>query len=44
MDMGYQTANVVNALRRACEILEPHDLIMVLEPLNFRDHPGLFPE
>jgi len=41
-DMGYQTANVVNALRRASEILEPHDLTMVLEPLNFRDHPGLF--
>jgi len=41
-DMDYQTANVVNALRRACDILEPHDLTMVLEPLNFRDHPGLF--
>ncbi|MEN7548734.1 TIM barrel protein [Rapidithrix thailandica] len=41
-DMGYQTANVVEALRRACEILEPHGLVMVLEPLNFRDHPGLF--
>ncbi len=41
-DMGYQTANVVNALRRASHILEPHGLIMVLEPLNFRDHPGLF--
>jgi len=41
-DMGYQAANVVNALRRACEILEPHKLTMVLEPLNFRDHPGLF--
>jgi len=41
-DMGYQTANVVNALRLACEILEPHELTMVLEPLNFRDHPGLF--
>ena len=40
--MGYQTANVVEALRRACEILEPHGLVMVLEPLNFRDHPGLF--
>jgi hydroxypyruvate isomerase len=39
---GYQTSNVVNALRRACEILEPHGLVMVLEPLNFRDHPGLF--
>ncbi|MCF8224642.1 MAG: TIM barrel protein [Bacteroidales bacterium] len=41
-DMGYQTAHVVEALRRASEILEPHDLVMVLEPLNFRDHPGLF--
>jgi hydroxypyruvate isomerase len=39
---GYQTSHVVNALRRACEILEPHGLTMVLEPLNFRDHPGLF--
>ncbi len=41
-DMGYQTANVVEAMRRACEILEPHNLTMVLEVLNFRDHPGLF--
>jgi hydroxypyruvate isomerase len=41
-DMGYQTANVVNALKRAAEILEPHKLVMVLEALNFRDHPGLF--
>jgi hydroxypyruvate isomerase len=42
MDMGYQTSNVINALRQASEILEPHGLTMVLEPLNFRDHPGLF--
>jgi hydroxypyruvate isomerase len=41
-DIGYQTANVVEALRRASEILEPHNLVMVLEALNFRDHPGLF--
>lgn len=41
-DPGYQTSNVVNALRRASDILEPHGLVMVLEPLNFRDHPGLF--
>ncbi len=41
-DMGYQTRNVIEALRRASEILEPHGLTMVLEPLNFRDHPGLF--
>lgn len=41
-DMGYQTSNVIEALRRASEILEPHNLTMVLEPLNFRNHPGLF--
>ena len=41
-DMGYQTAHVVESLRRASEILEPHNLTMVLEPLNFRNHPGLF--
>ncbi len=41
-DMGYQTAHVVESLRRAAEILEPHGLVMVLEPLNFQDHPGLF--
>jgi len=41
-DIEYQTAHVVNALRLASEILEPHGLVMVLEALNFRDHPGLF--
>jgi len=42
LDMGYQTANVVESLKRASDILAPHDLVMVLEPLNPRDHPGLF--
>ena len=42
MEMGYQTANVVDALRRGAEIFEPHGIGMVLEPLNFRDHPNLF--
>jgi hydroxypyruvate isomerase len=42
LDMGYQTRNVVEALRRASEILEPHGVVMVLEPLNFFNHPGLF--
>ena len=41
-DISYQTSNVVETLKRASDILEPHGLIMVLEPLNFRDHPGLF--
>ncbi len=42
LEMGYQSANVVDALKRAAEIFEPHGLVMVLEPLNFRDHPNLF--
>ena len=41
-DISYQTSNVVETLKRASDILEPHNLVMVLEPLNFRDHPGLF--
>jgi hydroxypyruvate isomerase len=41
--IDYQTANVVDMLRRAAQILEPHGLIMVLEPLNtLRNHPGMF--
>lgn len=42
LDLNYQTSNVVNALKLASEILEPHGLVMVLEPLNFYNHPGLF--
>jgi hydroxypyruvate isomerase len=42
LNFDYQTANVVESLKRASEILEPHGLIMVLEPLNFYNHPGLF--
>lgn len=42
-EWGYQTANCVELLRRCAEILEPHDLVMVLEPLNWwTNHPGLF--
>lgn len=41
--MGYQTANVIELLRRCCDILEPHGLVMVLEPLNwFANHGGVF--
>lgn len=35
-----QTANVIDALRRGAEILEPAKLVMVLEPLS--DNPDLF--
>ncbi|MBC03122.1 MAG: xylose isomerase [Phycisphaerae bacterium] len=38
----FQTANCIDNLRFCAEILEPHDIVMVLEPLNRRDHPGLF--
>lgn len=40
----YQTANVIESLKQASDILEPHGLVMVLEPLNFSNHPGLFLE
>ena len=42
LNFDYQTSNVVDSLKRASEILEPHGLVMVLEPLNFMNHPGLF--
>lgn len=38
--MGIQTSNVIESLRRGAEILEPHGLTMVLEPLS--DTPDLF--
>ncbi len=41
-NMAYQTANVVESLKQASALLEPHGIVMVLEPLNFRNHPGLF--
>ena len=37
---GIQTANVIMALRKGVEILEPQGIIMVLEPLS--DTPDLF--
>jgi hydroxypyruvate isomerase len=43
LEMGYQTAHVIETLKRAAAILEPHGLVIVLEPLNtLRDHPGQF--
>ncbi len=42
-EMEYQTVHVVESLKRASEILEPHGLVMVLEPLNWwSNHPGMF--
>ena len=38
----FQTANCIENLKRCAEVCEPSGLVMVLEPLNPRDHPGLF--
>jgi hydroxypyruvate isomerase len=40
LSFEYQTSNVINALRKGADILEPHGLTMVLEPLS--DNPDLF--
>lgn len=38
-----QFANCIELLRSAVEIVEPHDITMVMEPLNrFSNHPGSF--
>jgi hydroxypyruvate isomerase len=40
---GQQCANVMDALRRAADVCEAGGgLVMVIEPLNWRDHPGQF--
>jgi len=38
----YQTANLVENLKRGAEIYEKAGLVMVLEPLNYMNHPSLF--
>jgi hydroxypyruvate isomerase len=38
--LEYQTAHVIDALRRGADILAPHGLVMVLEPLS--DNADLF--
>lgn len=40
LPIGIQTGHVIDALRRGAEILQPHGLAMVLEPLS--DTPDLF--
>lgn len=40
LPLGIQTGHVIDALRRASDIFEPHNLTMVLEPLS--DNPDLF--
>lgn len=40
LPLDLQTANIIDALRKGAAILEPHGLIMVLEPLS--DTPDLY--
>ncbi|MBI9015702.1 MAG: TIM barrel protein [Phycisphaerae bacterium] len=43
LHIEYQTANVIDNLRRCAEILEPAGLVGVLEPLNiYVNHPDVF--
>ena len=43
LDWNYQTANCIELLKRCSELLEPHGLVMVLEPLNqHANHPTMF--
>jgi hydroxypyruvate isomerase len=40
LPIGVQTGNVIEAIKKGTAILEPHGVIMVLEPLS--DNPDLF--
>ena len=43
LEWNYQTANVIDNLKRAVEVFEPAGLTMVLEPLNhWTNHAGVF--
>lgn len=41
--LDIQTGRVIDTMRRAADIVAPHGLVMVMEPLNtLVDHPGVF--
>ncbi len=43
MEPAYQTANLIDNLRRCVEVAEPAGMVIVIEPLNWwANHPGLF--
>lgn len=43
LPIAIQTGRIVDTMRRAVDIVEPHGLVMVMEPLNtLVDHPGVF--
>lgn len=37
---GHQFSNIMDGLRPAAEVCEKTGMVMVIEPLNWRDHPG----
>ncbi len=41
-ELSYQTANLIDNLKACAEVCEKDGFIMVIEPLNWKDHPGLF--
>jgi hydroxypyruvate isomerase len=43
LPVDIQTGRVIDVMRRAAEVYEPHGLVMVMEPLNtLVNHPGVF--
>ena len=42
MEWDYQTANVIDNLKFCVDMCAPAGLVLVIEPLNPWDHPGLF--
>lgn len=42
LDYEFQFANVIDNLKFCSELMEPHGLVMVMEPLNYMNHPGVF--
>jgi hydroxypyruvate isomerase len=42
LDWDYQTANVIENLKWCAGAVERSGLVIVIEPLNPKDHPGLF--
>ncbi len=43
LEEDYQTTLAIDLLRQCCDVLEPHKLVLVIEPLNrYVDHPGKF--
>jgi hydroxypyruvate isomerase len=43
LEPDYQNVLVADLLKRCCDVVEPHGLVLVMEPLNrWTNHPGKF--